>query len=152
MDIIGAQRNSGAARDKSSIGGFRLMPTDYVIDQQRKLVTTTATGVFTAADAFAHQKKLQNDPNFNPHFSQLLDFTSITDVQIDSKSIMQLAQSTVFSAESRRAFVVNSALAFGLARMFGIYREIEKGEEKIRVFKDKDEAMQWLESGANKHE
>jgi hypothetical protein len=46
-------------------------------------------------------------------------------------------------AHSQRAFVVSSDLQFGMARMFGIYREsaCEKG---ITIFRDMKEALAWL--------
>jgi len=74
-------------------------------------------------DALEHQKQLQKDPDFEPSFSQLLDFTNVTDVELSSEEIRRLAQKTIFSANSRRAFLVNSDLKFGLARMFAELRE-----------------------------
>ena len=123
------------------------MAWDYTIDREKKLVISTATGAFTAPDAFAHQNKLRSDPNFNQDFSQLLDFSAVTSVQIYSESIVQLAHATIYSEKSRRAFVVRDALTFGLARMFGTYRDIAKGKEKIRIFEGPNEAVQWLVHG-----
>src|SRR5437879_447998 len=117
------------------------MALDYVIDREKKLVISTATGVFTATDAFTHQNKLRSDPNFSGDFSQLLDFSAVTSVQIDSGSIALLAHATIYSEKSRRAFVVHGALTFGLARMFGTYRDIAKGKEQIRVFENRSGAM-----------
>jgi len=119
------------------------MPAFYKIDKERKLVMSTASGVLILADALAHQKQLLKDPDFDPSFSQLLDFTHVTDVQLSSEEVRRLARTTVFSTNSRRAFLANSDLKFGLARMFSIARETF-GETGIRVFRNLDAALDWV--------
>ena len=95
------------------------------------------------ADALAHQDKLLKDPDFDRSFSQLYDFTHITDVELSSEDIRILARRTVFSENSRRAFLVNSDLKFGLGRMFIIFRDT-LGETGIRVFRNLDDALDWV--------
>jgi hypothetical protein len=127
-----------------------VMPSSYKIDKENRLVTSTGTGVLTLADALAHQEQLLKDPDFDPSFSQLLDFTHVTDVELSSEEIHRLARTTVFSANSRRAFLSNSDLKFGLARMFAVFRE-NMGEKGIRVFRNLDDALDWVlgKSGDN---
>jgi hypothetical protein len=72
------------------------MPAFYKIDKERKLVMSTGSGVYTMADALAHQDKLLKDPDFDRSFSQLYDFTHITDIELSSEDIRTLARSTVF--------------------------------------------------------
>ena len=43
----------------------------YTIDKELRLVTTTAWGTLTADQVLEHQRQLQNDPAFDPDFSQL---------------------------------------------------------------------------------
>jgi hypothetical protein len=112
-----------------------VMPSSYKIDKENRLVISTGTGVLTMADALAHQEQLLKDPDFDPSFSQLLDFTHVTDVELSSEEIHRLARTTVFSANSRLAFLANSDLKLGLARMFAIIRE-SFGEKGIRVFRN----------------
>jgi hypothetical protein len=119
------------------------MPAFYKIDKENRLVISTGTGVLTMADALEHQKRLLKDPDFERSFSQLLDFTQVTDVQLSAEEIRSLSQATVFSANSRRAFLVNSDLKFGLARMFAVFRETF-GEKGIRVFRNSDDALDWV--------
>jgi hypothetical protein len=119
------------------------MPAFYKIDKERKLVMSTGSGVLTLADPLEHQKQLQKDPDFERSFSQLLDFTNVTDVELSAEEIRRLAQTTIFSANSRRAFLVNSDLKFGLARMFAVFRETF-GETGIRVFRNLDDALDWV--------
>lgn len=119
------------------------MPASYKIDKERRLVISTGTGVFLAADALDHQERLCKDPDFDPTFSQLMDLTQITEYNIGLDDMHKLAQREVFAPESRRAIVVQTDLAYGLARMFEMLRE-NAGELGIRVFRNLDEAFDWV--------
>ena len=119
------------------------MPTTYVIDKQRRLVITTGLGRITLANALEHQEKLRKDPDFDPSFSQIMDLTQVTEFALEANDIRRIAQTTIFSRESRRAIIASSDLVYGFGRMFEILREIA-GENGIRVFRDLDEALDWI--------
>ena len=119
------------------------MPTFYKLDKERKLVMSTYSGALTIADALGHQEKLPKDPDFDPSFSQLLDVTHVTDVQLTAEDVRTLARTSVFSPDSRRAILVDSDLKFGLARMFEVLRDT-MGEKGIRVFRNLDDALDWI--------
>jgi hypothetical protein len=119
------------------------MPAFYKIDKERRLVMSSGAGTFTLADALAHQEELATDPDFDPSFSQLMDFSHITAFDIDADGVRRLAQRSIFSPQSRRAIIMTSDAAYGLARMFEILRE-EAGEHGIRVFRNLDEALDWI--------
>lgn len=104
---------------------------------------TTASGILTLADSLCHQDRLRKDPDFSREFSQLMDFTQVTEVALTSEDIYRLAKASVFSPHSRRAILVDSDLKFGLARMFETFRDI-RGEKGIRVFRRLDEALDWI--------
>ncbi|HTQ58723.1 MAG TPA: hypothetical protein VMI32_00745 [Candidatus Solibacter sp.] len=104
---------------------------------------SSATGVLNKEDALAHQNRLRADPDFDPAYSQLLDFRHVTQIELTAADIQQLAVSNIFSSESRRAFLVPNDLAFGLARMYEMLRE-SAGERGIRIFRDLDEALGWV--------
>jgi hypothetical protein len=115
----------------------------YEIDRQRRLVLSSGTGVLTKEDILGHMDRLSKDPDFDPDFSQLTDFTQITALEIEPEDVRQLAQRKIFSPHSRRALLVKDDLQYGLARMFEIYRELN-GETGIRVFRNLDEALEWI--------
>jgi len=119
------------------------MPAFYKIDKDRRLVMSSGSGVLTKGMILAHMDLLSNDPEFDPDFSQITDFTQLTGMDIGPEDIRQLAQRNIFSARSHRAFVVKNNLQFGLARMFQTYRELN-GETGIRVFRTIDEALDWI--------
>ena len=119
------------------------MPAYFKIDKERRLVMTTLAGIFTLADGLEHQEKLLKDPDFAPNFSQLMDCTQVTKIEIEPEDVRRLAQRAIFSPDSRRAILIGSDLAFGLARMFLIYRETF-GEKGVRISHDLDEALYWI--------
>jgi hypothetical protein len=119
------------------------MPGCYKIDKERRLVMTTAFGVVTKEDLLDHQDKLMADPDFDPTFSQLLDFAHMTKLDLKAADVKLLAERNIFAANARRAFVVPEDVAFGMARMFEMLRE-GKGEQGIRVFRTLEEGLGWV--------
>jgi hypothetical protein len=119
------------------------MPEFYKIDKERRLVLTTGSGVFTLGTPFLTWTKLSKDPDFDPSFSQIADLTQVTRIELSADEIRRLAQRTIFSASSRRAFIAPDEVAFGIGRMFQILRGLE-GEKGIRVFRSLEEALDWV--------
>lgn len=119
------------------------MPAFYKIDKERRVVLSSGAGVLNRADIQGHMDRLSSDPDFDPNYSQILDFTHLAGVDIGPEDVRQFAQRNIFSPQSRRAFVVKDDLQFGLARMFEIHRELN-GETGIRVFRTIDEALDWV--------
>jgi hypothetical protein len=127
-------------------GSVECMSAFYTIDKERRLVLSSGAGVLTKEDLLGHMDRLSKDPDFDPDFSQVSDFRQIAALEIGPEDVRQLAQRNIFSPRSRRAFVVKDDFQFGLARMFEIHREL-KGEMGIRVFRNFDEAMDWIMVG-----
>ncbi len=119
------------------------MPFSYKIDKERKLVMSTGYGVFTLGDALAHQEKLRKDSDFDPSFCQLMDFTHVTKLDLRPEDVRRLAQASLFAHDSKRAILVNSESAFGLARMYEILRSTF-GERGIQAFRNLEDALEWV--------
>jgi hypothetical protein len=119
------------------------MPASYIIDKERRLVMSSGTGVLTKGDILGHMDRITKDPDFDPDFSQVIDFTRVTAIEFGSAEVREFAERKVFSPKARRAILVKDNLQFGLARMFEIHREFN-GETGIRVFRARDEAMDWV--------
>jgi hypothetical protein len=119
------------------------VPASYKIDKDRRLVMSTGSGVFKKDEVLSHQGELLADPDFNPNYSQLVDFTRVTKFDLSAADVRILAERDVFAPDARRAFIVPTELAFGLARMYGVHRE-DAGEKGIRIFRNKEEALDWV--------
>ncbi len=119
------------------------MPVFYVLDLKNRLVKTTMKGAVTFAELLDFRQALQDDPDFRPDFNQLIDCTQATEEVLSAEDVERLAGQQFFSNTSKRAFVANKDLTFGLVRMFTIHCEI-KGLTNQIVFRDKKAALRWL--------
>jgi hypothetical protein len=119
------------------------MPVFYHIDKARKLVMTSASGVMSRVDVNDHFQKLQSDPDFRPHFSELGDFTHLTRIDLTAEDIREFARTDIFSSRSRRAVVVGDDSAAVLAEMFALLRQFA-GERGIRVFRKLEDGIAWI--------
>ncbi len=104
---------------------------------------STASGVLTLADVVSHRDRLSKDPEFDPSYSQIADFTQVTRVSLTAGEIHEFAQVGIFSPHARRALIMPNTHLYGLGRMFEILREIE-GEKGIRVVRTIEEALAWV--------
>ena len=119
------------------------MPAFYKIDKERRLVLSSGSGVFDLDEARSHQERLLADPEFDPTYSQLMDFTHVTRIELTAADIQHLAVRNIFSPDSRRALLVPNDLAYGLGRMYEILRGAA-GERGIRVFRNLEDALDWV--------
>ena len=119
------------------------MPGIYKIDKERRLVLSLASGVFSRADAAGHMERLLKDSDFDPSYSQIADFMQVTESDLSLQDIHELAEKSIFSARSRRAFIAPNDVAYGLGRMFGTLRE-NQGDTGIRIFRILEEALDWV--------
>jgi hypothetical protein len=119
------------------------MPAFYKIDRPRKLVLSTGYGVLMPDELEKHMQRLAQDPDFDPNFSQLADFTHVTQLEVTEADVRRFAQQDIFSPDSRRAFIVRDDATFELAKTFAMVREVA-GERGIRVFRTLDEGLDWI--------
>jgi hypothetical protein len=125
------------------------MAVSYTIDVKRRLISSSALGDVTAAEILDHQNRLMRDPDFDPTFRQLADFTGTTRVSISSTDVRILATRNFFAQGSRRCVVAPTAEIFGLARMFQTFRELNGGKEELQIFNNREEALSWLLSDSD---
>jgi len=118
------------------------MPAEYKIDKVLGIVFSLAHGTLSDDEAYSHQDKLRNDPDFDPSFSQLADFTKVAKVDLSTDGIHHLARRNPFGGGSKRAFVAPMDLMYGLARMFQILTDDHPDE--LTVFRDMQEARKYL--------
>jgi hypothetical protein len=118
------------------------LPVTYILDPERRLVLSEATGVVTAEAFLEHGKRLAEDPAFDPSFDQLLDLRAAVQVEIPTPALKGMAGLRLFGPGSRRALVASRDLAFGLARMYESLRA--EAPESIKTFRTIEEARAWL--------
>src|SRR5438552_2300911 len=118
------------------------MPVAYQIDINGHIVSTRGFGDVFDKELLQHNEDLKADPNFDPNFNHLLDFTEVTNNDVKSETIYEIARNIIFNLISHRAIIIKPDLQYGLARMFQNMRELE--DKNIRIFLDINEAKKWL--------
>ena len=121
------------------------MPADSKIDKERRLIESTGSGVFALADCLDPQNRLFNDPSFDTTYSQLLDFSDVTRLDVTAADVGILVQAHLCSPKPRRSKYSTTEVGFGFARRFEVFRELA-GETGIHVFRNLEQAIAWIHS------
>lgn len=118
------------------------MATSYRIDKEAGVVYSSASGIATDDEFLSHQRLLSRDPDFRPHFRQLLDGRAITELKVTAAGIRALIAGNPWGKGAKRALVTADDTAYGLARMFELGRP--SPQDEFRVFRTIAEARDWL--------
>jgi hypothetical protein len=127
------------------------MPLEYRIDQERRLVVATATGVLRDDEIFAYQRGVWAGPDL-VGFDEVFDLGGVEDLvptSTDSARVLADLASTmdVAGSPSRLAIVAPQDFAYGFARMYATYRMLQpRGEKAVQVFRSMEAALEWLGS------
>jgi hypothetical protein len=130
------------------------MPIQYLIDASQRVVFAKGRGILAEQDFFCFQQTVWSAPEV-AGFDELIDMTETSDIVSPSpKRVQALADFAVKTdppdVSSRLAIVAPDPLAYGLGRMYGIYRELNpKSTKTVAVFRSRPEALRWL--GVNDH-
>jgi hypothetical protein len=121
------------------------VPAEHVVDDSRGIVQSRAWGKLTDDDLLEHQRRVREDPHFQPDLNQLFDFRDVEDVALTAHGIDTLAERNPFGRGAKRAFVIRpGALAmYGLMRMFQTLTSEHPDELRVQ-FDDIEAAKSWL--------
>jgi len=128
------------------------MPANHKIDTKSQLLITTWEGAAHDIEFIEAIKKYQEDIQNHPDYidyNEIVDFSKVTGIKLTTegiKNIGQIASMTDHNEVNRKlAFIVSTSLAFGLARMYEVYRSFSKKSNKeIRIFKTEQDAFEWV--------
>lgn len=115
----------------------------YDILPDRQLLISRLSGRVTLDDFLDMRRAAGADARFDATHDQLIDLRG-SQLVISTNDIMTLASSSIANAEVRRALVGTEGLVYGLARMYGAYREISTEKDTTRVFRTLRDACEWL--------
>ena len=129
------------------------MPANHQINNKSKIIVTTWIGEARDIDFIEAIKKYQHDIQNQPEYidyNELVNFSKMTKIKLTAggiKSIGKIASTTDNSdGHKKLALIVTSKLAFGLARMYEVYRNISSNAKKeLRIFNNEKEALKWLD-------
>jgi len=126
------------------------MPIDYVIDHARRRVMAEGRGVVSSDEVFRYQRDVWSRADV-AGYDEMVDMSGAEGMAGDSReSIRGLADLSArmdtAAGESRFAIVAPQESLFGLGRMYETYRALDqRSTKRVGVFRDRDEALRWLE-------
>jgi hypothetical protein len=112
------------------------------IDVARGLVLARGWDTLTDQDVLGSLRAVATDPRFRPDMRHLIDFRDITKLDITSVGVRTAADNRYFGAGARRAFVLGSESAYGMARMYQILRDT--APDTLELFREPEPALEWL--------
>jgi hypothetical protein len=122
------------------------MPVVLKIDPHRKVVYSAFYGRITDAELLGHRKRIASDLDFNPQFSDIVDFSDVTDPAITESAISALAANpTLFSSSAVHIVVAPAALMFQLGNMFKDLAQSSR--PNFHVVRTRAEAYELLPAG-----
>ena len=122
------------------------MPVVLKIDPHRQVVHSTFYGRITDTELLGHSKRIASDPDFNPQFSDIVDFSDVTEPAITESTIAALAANpTLFSSSAIHIVIAPAAVIFQLGAKF---KELaQSSRPNFYVVRTRDEAYQLLTAG-----
>jgi hypothetical protein len=113
------------------------------VDSTNRLIISSYSGKVTRQDVLDRWAQIRAHREFDPAFSLLVDCTGVTSYELTYEDQRQIAaQTDPFSASSLRIYVANSAVTFGMLR---VYQTIgEETHQNVYVVRSLDEANKIL--------
>jgi hypothetical protein len=125
------------------------MPIVYSIDHDRRLVLARGHGVFTDEDVFGYQCEVWSRSDV-AGYNELIDMTGVERVVLQSVArVRELAGLSAHmdarTPASKLAIVAPDDLAYGLGRMYEVYRGLEpESTKQVSVFRSMADALAFL--------
>ena len=95
------------------------MPASVKVDVKSGIVYSSFEGALNDNDILTHRDVLKSHPNFNPQFSEIVDFTGVTHLKVTVGLINSMAKSdSLYSPESRHAVIAPHDMTYGVARLY----------------------------------
>jgi hypothetical protein len=129
------------------------MPIEYQIDSARQLIEVQGRGVLTDQDVFEYQQTVGSRPDL-AGYDELMDMRAVERIDLPSadraRQLAALSASMDAGRPSKLAIVAAQDLAYGLGRMYQVYRDLQKASTKeVGVFRTLAEALAFLGIGGD---
>jgi hypothetical protein len=120
------------------------MPLQFAIHEDLNLVVTTAAGSVTAQDLETHAQELAAVPD-RP-YRELVDFRDRESAEVDLEAVREMANflrdHDANPPGSKLAMVATADVVYGSLRVYEAHRAHDS--LAIRVFRNREEALDWL--------
>ncbi len=122
------------------------MPVVLKIDPHRRVVHSAFYGKINDAELLGHRTRIASDPDFNPQFADIVDFSDVTDPAITESAIAALAANpSLFSSSAMHIVIAPAAVMF---RLGGKFKDLaQSSRPNFYVVKTRAEEYQLLPNG-----
>lgn len=125
------------------------MPLRYEIDDVHRVVIMTGHGVVNDTEVFEYKQSVWSLPRVTG-YDELVVMTDVERVEVPSterlRELARLSAAMDVRIPSRLAIVADDPVTFGIARMYELFRRLDRRSTKsVTVFRSVDEALRWLE-------
>ena len=119
------------------------MPVVLKIDPRRKVVYSAFYGKINDAELLDHRSSIANDPDFNPHYSEIVDFSAVTEANISNATLSAMATAPSLYDSSVVHIVV--APSPSLVQMMSKFKDLAlSSRPNMIVVRTRDEAYERL--------
>ena len=95
------------------------MPAVLKIDRQRRIVSSTFFGEIGGKDLLKHRERIKSDPEFDPSFAEIVDFSGVKAMSVSESALMTLAGTeSLFNKDVPHILVTPSDLPTTLALQY----------------------------------
>ena len=120
------------------------MPVVLKIDLHRRVVNSSFYGKVTDQELLGHRSAIASDPHFNPNFSEIVDLTAVTDLEVSEATLAAMANTqSLFSDSVRHIIVAPADLAFHLASKYKLFSRDTR--HNLLVVRNRSEAYRLLD-------
>jgi len=123
------------------------MAFELKLDKSNRIIITRLLGELTDDDTISHVVKVSElfkQGVLDSTWSQLLDFSGVSEMNLSSSTISRIAEENPWPEESLRVFVVPREIQYGLARMYQIMGDPKT--ENVVLVKSHSEAIDHIMS------
>jgi|SRR6185437_9427890 len=120
------------------------MPVILKINPQKRVVHSTFFGLVTDEELLAHGATIRSHPEFKPDYSEIVDLTMVTDLQVSRESLQKLArQKSIFHDSVKHAVIAPKDLTFQQAQEFQSMASPKR--PNLKVVRTAAEAYEFVE-------
>ncbi len=121
----------------------------FVVRTDKSLRTAIYRGIVNDGDLIAAYTNLVNSPDFDPKLNDLVDMREVEKLDVSSGALWRLidilSELDKLGFRTKVAMVACCDAVYGTSRMYEFMRGADPNScEDVRVFRDYDEALLWL--------
>lgn len=120
------------------------MPVTLTIDPERCLTITTCEGVVTDEEFLRAREQLLANPEFNPAFDRIWDFSAVTEAKVTEAVATRLVGESPNSGKAICRAVVISERTAPMKAILDFIGLTRRAHRRIAAFPDRKSAEQWI--------